>query len=374
MSPRTGPARQTALFVTCLVDQRRTREVLQRRRFPVESTAATSDLVRALTKGVRPSPSVNGGRFDETQPAPHPAGRRDCDRRQRLCEKLYAELRCSTVVTAVGGGDDLRALREATFDVCVLSLSNGFSALDEAQALRLEYPDVPIVAVDGDLRGLRSSSSCSTAECRSTVARRCIECPANQRLSSSIEWAVERNRLLRHLEQVLDESERRSSLHDALTCLPNRKLFVDRLGHLIQRCARTTRASRCSSSTSIASSAFNDTLGHEGGDQLLAEVARRLSACVRVSDTCARWGGDEVPRHPGGRADQEDATAIARKIARRLVEPTLIGGREVQISASIGISICPLDSRHGPTLIHQADLAMYRAKAAGGGPRPVLPW
>ncbi len=289
---------------------------------------------------------------------------RDRDRRQRLRSKLYDALRCPTVITAISGDKQLQVLDEAAFDVCVLSLSNGVDALHEAQALRCQYDSVPIIAIDGEPEPeeLEALLACGVQD---HVPRRCVECPANHRLPSSIEWTVERDRLQRHIDDMHEEREQRA-LHDPLTGLPNRKLFADRLRHLVQRQARNGEGFAVLFIDLDRFKRVNDTLGHDVGDQLLVEVAARLKACLRGSDTCARWGGDEFLVTLEGIPARDDAEHVAGKIAESLAKPFSIDGCELGISASIGISLCPLDACDATMLIRQADLAMYRAKASGG--------
>src|SRR5207244_6078393 len=110
---------------------------------------------------------------------------------------------------------------------------------------------------------------------------------------------------------------------------------------------------------------INDTLGHEAGDELLLEMAKRLSDCVRDDDTVARLGGDEFTiilaelRHP------EDAAGVAEKIIRAVQAPMSIGGTNIEVSASIGIALYPEDGADPETLLRNADSAMYRAKESG---------
>jgi len=289
---------------------------------------------------------------------------RDGDRRQEMQSKLYAALRYPSVITALSEDRHRPAMPEDAFDICVLSLSPDDDAIREVRAVRSAYCNLPIIIVDSPIerKDLERLLDCGVQD---HIPRRCVDCPTNQRASSSIEWAVERGRLLRHIEDVHEEFETRA-LHDPLTGLPNRKLFVDRLQQLILRWRRTKERFAVLFVDLDRFKRVNDTLGHDVGDRLLIEVALRLKGCLRTSDTCARWGGDEFLVTLENTYNPRDVKLVARKITEQLAKPFQIGEFELRISASIGVSFCPRDGRYAPTLIRQADLAMYRAKAAGG--------
>jgi diguanylate cyclase (GGDEF)-like protein len=153
--------------------------------------------------------------------------------------------------------------------------------------------------------------------------------------------------------------------HDSLTDLPNRSLF-SRL--LTQRVSEARRHGRQLAVAFIDLDRFksiNDTLGHDAGDQLLCEVAERLKRSVRESDTVARLGGDEFVVLLPEIAASADAAAVARKILAAMAEPFHLMGRDMRVTASIGISICPRHGLDEQTLKKNADIAMYEAKAEG---------
>jgi diguanylate cyclase (GGDEF)-like protein len=151
------------------------------------------------------------------------------------------------------------------------------------------------------------------------------------------------------------------ALHDSLTGLPNRRLFLDRLEHALQRSSGTDAVAVLFLDLDRFK-AVNDTLGHDAGDRLLVEVAGRLRGCVRPSDTIARLGGDEFAVLMEGLVTDRDAARLAERIAATVREPVMLDGREVLVTASAGIAL----GRGGDPL-RDADTAMYRAKAAGGG-------
>ncbi|MGH8975770.1 MAG: putative bifunctional diguanylate cyclase/phosphodiesterase, partial [Acidimicrobiia bacterium] len=155
--------------------------------------------------------------------------------------------------------------------------------------------------------------------------------------------------------------------HDALTQLPNRALFLDRLGQVM------TRRNRHPSGTAVLFldldrfKWLNDSLGHAAGDELLVEVAARLRDTMRAEDTVARFGGDEFVVLCDGVADQAEAEAMAGRLAAVLAGPITVAGEETTVTVSIGIAYAPPTSM-GDTpesLVRDADAAMYRAKEQG---------
>ncbi len=154
--------------------------------------------------------------------------------------------------------------------------------------------------------------------------------------------------------------------HDALTGLPNRILFVDRLKHALIRAERRKRAVAVMFMDMDRFKVVNDTLGHEAGDRLLQAMAARLHGCVREGDTVARFGGDEFAGFLSDVASPEDVAIVVGKFLDALAPPFMIDGHELFISGSIGISLYPEDGTDTQTLMKNADTAMYRAKQMGG--------
>jgi diguanylate cyclase (GGDEF)-like protein/PAS domain S-box-containing protein len=153
--------------------------------------------------------------------------------------------------------------------------------------------------------------------------------------------------------------------HDALTDLPNRVLFQDRLQQAIAQARRTGLLLAILFIDLDNFKDVNDALGHEFGDLLLKEVTLRLRGCTRETDTVARLGGDEFALIHIGLERSEWAAKLAEKVLERLSEPFSLEGQEVHISASIGVTICPLDHDDPHQIVKNADMAMYRAKNTG---------
>jgi diguanylate cyclase (GGDEF)-like protein/PAS domain S-box-containing protein len=161
------------------------------------------------------------------------------------------------------------------------------------------------------------------------------------------------------------EQARHQAEHDALTGLPNRLLFMDRLE---QALAMATRMQRQFALIFIDLDHFksiNDTHGHEAGDAVLKEVATRLRRCVRRVDTVSRLGGDEfvvLLADTGGAGQAAHVAATILQLVARSIE---VGGQPARLSVSIGVAMCPGDGMEAKTLLRHADVAMYHAKEGG---------
>jgi diguanylate cyclase (GGDEF)-like protein/PAS domain S-box-containing protein len=175
------------------------------------------------------------------------------------------------------------------------------------------------------------------------------------------------------IDSIRDVSERQAytealghqALHDALTGLPNRILFADRISHAV---ASAERAGEPRSVLVMDLDGFkqvNDTFGHDRGDTLLMEIAKRLSGSLRETDTVARLGGDEFAILLDGAGDLPAAVTAAWKIQQACETPFVIADDVVRVSTSIGIALFPEHGRTTADLLHRADLAMYDAKRAG---------
>lgn len=155
--------------------------------------------------------------------------------------------------------------------------------------------------------------------------------------------------------------------HDALTGLPNRLLFMDRLEQAMLASRRTDRLLAVGFVDLDLFKRVNDTLGHDVGDELLKAVGERLLSCVRVSDTVARLAGDEYTLLMSGLPDRADVERLAHKILEAFSHPITIGDHDIVIGVSIGITLYPLDEVDARDLLRHADEAMYAVKRAGRG-------
>jgi len=152
---------------------------------------------------------------------------------------------------------------------------------------------------------------------------------------------------------------------DTLTQLPNRRLFSDRLEQGVKRAARTKAAMALLLIDLDGFKDVNDTHGHQVGDQLLVEAAKRIKSCVRETDTVARLGGDEFTVILTEIIDLAHIERVAQVLVEALSHPYQLGKERALVSASIGISICPTDAGDAVILLKNADQAMYKSKEDG---------
>jgi diguanylate cyclase (GGDEF)-like protein len=163
---------------------------------------------------------------------------------------------------------------------------------------------------------------------------------------------------------LLESAERstEAALHDPLTGLPNRVLIVQRLEHALLRQRRTGKTLAVLFVDLDRFKTINDTYGHQAGDAVLVELAQRLTAVLRPGDTLARQSGDEFLIILEDLESPSQADAIADRVHAAMREAFLVSGTEAHLTACIGIALSDRDDRAPETLIHEADLAMYRAK------------
>jgi diguanylate cyclase (GGDEF)-like protein len=313
-------------------------------RFSVEEAALLRGMARALAQTVRMLELVGSLRS-----------------RQELLERL-AEIQLSIVHRT-----DLDALLDAIVD--------GAQALtgDEVVALRLLDDDDPTVTrlvahagVDPEDDGLRATMS-------APVWRNGIECGSltvGSRHPGRRYGDDEREVLVafaKHASLALTDARNHSdavhrALHDPLTNLPNRALFLDRLRLAQERAARSGGAVGVLFLDLDGFKTVNDSLGHGRGDELLVAVAERLAGALRAGDTAARIGGDEFAILVEALAVEHEAVVVADRVMAALRAPFALDGQKLAVRASIGIATARVP---GGDLLRDADLAMYQAKAQG---------
>ena len=189
------------------------------------------------------------------------------------------------------------------------------------------------------------------------VSLNVIEFGGERYLQAIVRDVTERMQAQQHLQFLAH--------HDALTSLPNRALFIERLNHALTRAHWTKRSLAVLFLDMDRFKNINDTLGHNIGDSALNVIAQRLLSCVREGDTVARLGGDEFTVLLEDIATADDVPAVAEKIIDVLSRPFVAEGREFVITASVGISLYPNDGEDSVRLLRHADTAMYRAKEQG---------
>ena len=153
--------------------------------------------------------------------------------------------------------------------------------------------------------------------------------------------------------------------HDNLTGLPNRQLFEEILREALALAQRSGHRAAVAFVDMDHFKFINDTFGHAAGDEVLKEVARRLSGAIRASDVAARIGGDEFVVLITQLVHWQESALVGEKILRAFAGPFTVGGHKVSVTPSIGVAVFPDDGDDGKTLLKRADIAMYQAKRAG---------
>jgi diguanylate cyclase (GGDEF)-like protein/PAS domain S-box-containing protein len=162
-------------------------------------------------------------------------------------------------------------------------------------------------------------------------------------------------------------------VHDPLTGLPNRALFLDRLEHAHARARRAGRGRFAVLFLDLDRfKMVNDSLGHPAGDQLLVQVSRRIEACLRGGDTVARLGGDEFTVLLEEISSSDEAIEIAQRIHEALLHPFMVAGHELYVTVSVGVALGDRMISDLTGLLRDADTAMYRAKVSGRGRSEVF--
>jgi diguanylate cyclase (GGDEF)-like protein len=259
----------------------------------------------------------------------------------------FGDLRWATSVDAA-----LDVLDEQLPDAVLLAGGLGSDAL---QRLLDEDPRAAIVEL-GDSSDLTALAAAHQRGAVDHLPRHGLTTDTLQR---ALLHAVEHRRAL--------ERVRHDALHDALTGLPNRTLFLDRLTWSLRRARRRGDGRRCCAVLFLDLDGFkdvNDSLGHQAGDALLRMVAERLAGALRPGDTVARQGGDEFTVLLEDIDDPREATAIAERVQAALAEPIRVADHDLVVSTSIGIALAGADAQP-EGLLRDADVAMYRAKGEG---------
>jgi diguanylate cyclase (GGDEF)-like protein len=172
--------------------------------------------------------------------------------------------------------------------------------------------------------------------------------------------------------QESSDRTRHSSLHDALTGLPNRVLLFQRLDHAILRCRRSGTTVAILFADIDLFKAVNDAYGHHAGDELLVAAAARLTAALRPGDTLARLAGDEFVILCEDLDDASQVEPLAARIGAAFAQPFVLSSAEVQISVSVGIAFAGRGDELSEQVLEDADAAMYQAKRKGGARHGIL--
>jgi diguanylate cyclase (GGDEF)-like protein len=280
----------------------------------------------------------------------------DCDYSVLVRRMLETEMEDGVEVACV---ESLAGAREHLdthrIDCLVLDLglpdAQGLEALEELHGARRDFPTVVLTGTDDDRLALRAFQI--------GVEEYLVKDRADAgTLARSIGYAIERRRAQLELNRL--------ALHDALTGLPNRTLFLDRLALALARAHRESTPVALLFLDLDGFKGINDRLGHDAGDHVLVEVARRMAAAMRPGDTVARMGGDEFTVVCEGVGTAREATPIADRLSRAIAEPIDAAGETIALGTSIGIAIARSSTPTPAALLREADAAMYRAKRRGG--------
>jgi diguanylate cyclase (GGDEF)-like protein len=237
---------------------------------------------------------------------------------------------------------------------CVLLDLHEQPALEALQELSAASPATPIVVVaDGDDEEM--GVAVVRAGAQDYLVRSELDA---SRLVRAVTYAVERKRGEAALAL--------QALHDPLTALPNRSLFLDRLRGALDRSRRTSNPVAVLFVDVDGFKQINDTLGHGAGDRLLMELAKRFRGMLRPMDTVARFGGDEFTFLFEGLESEQEAALVAHRVTQSASLPLTLAGEQRTVSISIGVYMVTDPQEEIDDVIRQADTAMYRAKESGG--------
>ena len=243
-------------------------------------------------------------------------------------------------------------------DAAVVVRADAAGAIKELQGL-------PAIVVVGDGCGETECTALARLGVFQSLSRACATCAKEPQLAAALRWAIEHGHLVRELESARHR-ELQVALHDPLTGLPTLGLYRERLRQLVAQARRSGKRLAVLFVDLDGFKSVNDTWGHAAGDRLLADVSSKMAACLRETDMLARRGGDEFVVLLDGVRGPGDAARVARKLLRRVSEPSVVLGTVLRSSASIGIAEYPEHGRRPETLERHADQAMYAAKRLGG--------
>ncbi len=272
--------------------------------------------------------------------------------KELLAQRPDLEFQLEWVASADEG---LAALIENRHEICLtdyrLGTANGLEIVRRA---RERGSEVPVIVLTGEHNQSVDAEAIEAGACDYLVKRQL----SGDQLTRSIRYAL--------VQRSVEDKLRALARTDQLTGLANRGEFMSELDFALRRSGRGAKAFAILYLDLDGFKQVNDTLGHAQGDLLLQEVANRLTTCLRSVDLVARIGGDEFTILALDVESSRDCATIAQKVLAKLSEPFRLGGHEVLVSASIGISMFPDGGRDADELTRNADTAMYRAKKEGG--------
>ena len=270
-----------------------------------------------------------------------------------MIETMLRVIEGPTIRRAESISEAARSLR-AHGASCVVHTVHGQNDLESVAYLQRVAPSVPIVVVAD-----HHDEALARRAMRAGAQDYMVKSEVNLTLlGRTVTNAIERHRAGVRLSH--------EALHDRLTGLPNRALFLDRLAIAVERSHRTGAALALMFVDVDNFKSINDSFGHAVGDRVLAGLAERLRVVLRPMDTVARFGGDEFTFLFDGIASEREVVLIARRISDTVGLPIRLDDREVSIAVSVGIAMAAGPDATAEIVIDEADTAMYRAKARGG--------
>jgi diguanylate cyclase (GGDEF)-like protein len=289
--------------------------------------------------------------------------------RSLLGELLCREYRCTKAASAE---EALAVLEQSTFDLVVSDINmSGFSGLELLPLVHRDSPDTVVVMISG-VQTIETAIEAIRGGAFDYIMK-----PLDlNHVEAAVDRALRHHALLkekRTYENKLEELVRKRTAqiehlayHDALTDLPNRVLFVDRVTQALTLAQRQPQMVGTMFLSLDRFKKINDTLGHVVGDLCLKEVAKRLCHCVKEGDTVARLDGDEFALLLAQVKGTEELVELAQVIADALKPSFDLQGQEIYVTSSIGISIFPDDGKDAETILKNGGAALYQAKKLGG--------
>ena len=260
----------------------------------------------------------------------------------------------------------IQSLQSEEWDLILSDFSmpvcDGMWALSIAKST---CPNTPFIFVSGSMGEEVAIESLKTGATDYVLKHRL------QRLSSSVERALQERRVNLQRQTIKSELERSRedfrflAYHDALTGLPNRTFLLEQLTKKIKGSYRQSDKLAVLFIDLDHFKLINDSFGHAAGDQLLQQVSERLRNCVRAEDTVARLGGDEFVVVLWSLSNSKDPGIIAANISKSIANGFFVHGMALHLTCSIGISVFPQGGHDGPTLLKNADVALFCAKRQG---------
>jgi diguanylate cyclase (GGDEF)-like protein len=286
-----------------------------------------------------------------------------------LVELLYANNDCTSVASAE---EALSILAEEEFDLVISDINMpGISGLDLLPHVHNAWPDTTVIMISG-----QQTIESAIEAIRGGAFDYIMKPPDLNHVEAAVGRALHHHNLLiqkRRYENNLEElvQQRTAEIehlayYDALTGLPNRVLFLDRVTQALNVAHRTQEMIAIVFLSLDRFKKINDTLGHVTGDSCLTEVAARLGPCLKEGDTIARFEGDEFALLLTGVEGTQDLVELAQRISEALRPSFHLNEQEVYITASIGMSLFPDDGMDTGNILKNASVALHQAKMLGG--------